>query len=253
MDGARKAPGAALTLVVLMLLAGGEVSSTPAGSKRVDAARERRQAEIDRLFREAGVDYPPPRLFLRAYKLERELELWAAGEGQKFTLVKTYPVCTLSGRLGPKRREGDLQVPEGIYRVDRFNPQSRFHLSLGIDYPNPSDRKRGDPSRPGGEIFIHGDCVTIGCLPITDEGIEEVYLIALDSKSLAGRAPAVHIYPCRMDRDGCRRDLERLEGQDPGLKSFWDELLPVHNYFERERVLPGVTIDRSGAYRINTD
>src|SRR5690606_11025729 len=101
--------------------------------------------------------------------------------GEKFTLVKTYPVCSSSGLPGPKRKKGDRQTPEGFYHIDRFNPQSAFHLSLGINYPNSSDKILGH-SDPGGDIFIHGSCVTIGCVPLTDDLIKEVYVLAVEAK-----------------------------------------------------------------------
>lgn len=100
-----------------------------------------------------------------------------------FRLIKDYQICSLSGELGPKRQQGDLQVPEGFYWIDRFNPASNFYLSLGINYPNQFDRILGKSGELGGDIFIHGGCVTIGCIPITDDKIKELYLIAVEAKS----------------------------------------------------------------------
>ncbi len=109
-------------------------------------------------------------ILLRAYKQESELELWAKNKKDKqYTLLKTYKICASSGTLGPKRKQGDIQVPEGFYVIDRFNPVSNFYLSLGVSYPNASDKILGVKGALGGDIFIHGNCVTIGCLPISDD------------------------------------------------------------------------------------
>jgi len=153
-------------------------------------------------------------------------------------------VAGQSGKLGPKRREGDKQVPEGVYFVDRFNPQSRFHLSLGINYPNASDRVRSDRNRPGGDIFIHGDNKSIGCLAITDPLIEEVYTVAL---AVRGKGPIwVHIFPARLT-EAKRKSLSRVH---PEHASLWAELAPIYQAFEKDKRVPRVVIDKSGAYRL---
>lgn len=181
-------------------------------------------------------------LFIRAFKKEKELELWVKqNEDDDFELFKAYDICKSSGILGPKRREGDLQVPEGFYHIDRFNPKSKYHLSLGINYPNDSDLIRGDAEHPGSDIFIHGKCVTIGCLPMGDRGIEEIYEMAKRSKGLV----EVHIFPARMNDDFFASIHASLENQD-----FWSELKPIFDYFESKHELPEVNIDESGRYII---
>jgi hypothetical protein len=132
------------------------------------------------LFAEKGCPHPPKRLALVAIKDERRLELWAPGAEERWTLVKEYPVLAASGRAGPKLREGDRQVPEGIYRVVFLNPRSRFHLSMQIDYPNDFDRemaRRDGREALGGEIFIHGENASIGCLAMGNPAIEELYAL----------------------------------------------------------------------------
>lgn len=106
-------------------------------------------------------------------KSERKLELWING---KFT--KTYPMTAFSGSLGPKKAQGDGQIPEGIYRAEHLNPNSSFYLSIKVSYPNAWDKqwaKEQGRSDLGGDIFIHGSDVTIGCIPIGDKNIEEVF------------------------------------------------------------------------------
>ena len=221
------------------------------GQVRVERARKDKHTKIERMFREAGVGYPPEWVFIRVFKLEMELELWALGRNQQeFKPIKTYPICYVPGKLGPKRREGDNQVPEGIYRVDRFNPQSKFHLSLGLDYPNRADRILGHPSHPGGDIFVHGECVSIGCIPIQNHPIEELYLISLDSKLKSSRAPAVHIFPCRMDRCRCQEQLKSFAGENDDLSEFWQDLEKIYDHFQKEQKLPEVEVDAGGRYVI---
>ena len=155
-------------------------------------------------------------------------------------LIRTYPIAAASGGPGPKRREGDNQVPEGVYQVNRFNPNSRFHLSLGLNYPNKSDRILGDPTRPGGDIFIHGNRVSIGCMAMTDAKIEEIYKIASQAKSTI----TVQLFPCRMDGQA----YAELKQHYPQLNGFWDQLEPIYAVFEKTHRVPQVTISKQGGY-----
>jgi len=105
----------------------------------------------------------------------------------------------MAGSLGPKRIEGDYQVPEGFYYISEFNPKSEFNLALKVNYPNQSDKLLSDSLRPGGGIYIHGSCITVGCIPITDGQIEELYLLAANAKSNGEDFIPVHIFPVRFD------------------------------------------------------
>ena len=132
---------------------------------------------------ELGSRYPPDRIRLIGLKRERLLEVWVSS-GRGWKRLRSYPVLAASGGPGPKLREGDRQVPEGIYRLSGFNPNSSYHLSLRVDYPNRDDRAAGATegrSRLGGDIFIHGKAVSIGCLAIGDRAIEELYLLLADT------------------------------------------------------------------------
>src|SRR5438105_13165953 len=142
---------------------------------RVQAARAASSTRIEQLFQQAAIAYPPRRVLLRAFKQERELELWAGADAGEMKRITTYAICASSGEPGEKTRAGDGQVPEGFYRVSALNPHSNFLLSLRVSYPNARDRKL---RHGGGDIFIHGSCVTIGCIPIEDGPIQELYLIA---------------------------------------------------------------------------
>lgn len=134
--------------------------------------------ELSPLFAKAGVSYPPSELALVAFKDTNTLEVWAANEGEYKALIKSYPIKAASGKPGPKLREGDRQVPEGIYRIIAFNPNSSYHLSMKLNYPNAFDLSRAKAEgreQPGTNIFIHGRAVSIGCLAMGDPAIEQLF------------------------------------------------------------------------------
>lgn len=162
------------------------VMARPAQARTVaDVVRRMGPAARERLrphFRTARVPYPPRNVTLLALKEERTVELWA-GEPGSLRLVRSYPVLAASGVSGPKLREGDLQVPEGIYRILWLNPNSSYHLSLKLDYPNAFDRRQARRELRtdlGGDIFIHGRSVSIGCIALGDSAIEELFVLAAD-------------------------------------------------------------------------
>ena len=136
-------------------------------------------------------------LFLRAFKKEKTLEVWVKNKSiDQFRLLTTYDFCKSSGRLGPKRKEGDRQIPEGFYKISHFNPKSNFLLSLKVNYPNNSDKILSDPTHPGSDIYLHGGCHTTGCIPITNDKIQELYLLSVESHE-AGKSIPIHIFPTK--------------------------------------------------------
>lgn len=158
--------------------------STKASRRAVVKATElhgdRVRAHYEPRCLKAGLPWPPARLRLLAFKEERALEVWAAGPKGEFRKLESFPILGLSGGPGPKRREGDLQVPEGDYRLTTLNPDSKFHLSVRIDYPNDADIARSTipVNGMGGDIYIHGGKVSIGCIAVGDSRIEEVFCLA---------------------------------------------------------------------------
>jgi murein L,D-transpeptidase YafK len=143
------------------------------------SARARLQAR----FAAAGISYPPHSIVLAGFKQENVIHLYAAGAPEALRFVHAYPVLAASGELGPKVAEGDRQVPEGIYRIESLNPNSRFHLSLRLDYPNQFDRAQAQEEGRqalGGDIMIHGAASSIGCLAIGDPAIEELFVLVAD-------------------------------------------------------------------------
>lgn len=138
-------------------------------------------ARLEPLFKTNAIPYPPAKLTLLVLKEEKQLELHALGTNGQYRLIKTYPVLAASGKAGPKLREGDLQVPEGFYAIESLNPNSRFHLSLRVNYPNAEDRQHAKEERRthlGGDIMIHGNAVSIGCIAIGDPAAEELFILA---------------------------------------------------------------------------
>ena len=168
---------------------------------------------------------------------------------QKYSLIKTYEVCRTSGRLGPKRKEGDLQTPEGFYHINRFNPKSAFHLSLGINYPNTSDKILGVKSKLGGDIFIHGACVTVGCLPITDDQIKELYIFCVEAKNNGQARIPVTIFPSKLTDNEYQR-LTHTCNSDSDNMGLWTDLKKGYEIFNETKRLPSIGFLKSGRHSI---
>lgn len=134
-------------------------------------------------FTRAGVTYPPKQLAILVFKKERRVALWARGTGE-WRFIRDYPIFAASGHAGPKLREGDYQVPEGVYRIAHLNPNSSYHLSMKVNYPNAFDLQMAQQDRRtrlGGDIFIHGKDLSIGCVAVGDRAIEELFTLAAES------------------------------------------------------------------------
>jgi murein L,D-transpeptidase YafK len=203
---------------------------------RVKSARKAAQDRLDGLLAKKGLGFGDP-IFIRAFKEEAELELWMEGDEQKFVLLKKYAICAASGELGPKERVGDEQVPEGFYAVGAgaMNPASSYHLSFNIGYPNQLDKKLG---RTGSLIMIHGDCVSIGCLAMTDEGIQEIYSLADAAHQAGQKAFAVHVFPFRMT-------TKKMAAHETSpWVEFWKNLKVGYDLFQKDKVPPKVSVKK---------
>ncbi len=186
-------------------------------------ARERLKPFFDR----AGVQYPPQHVYLLAVKDKSILELWT-GTKNNPVFVKEYLVKAASGVAGPKLREGDKQVPEGIYNVVGLNPNSSFHLSMKLDYPNAFDSQHAAAegrSAPGSDIFIHGKSVSVGCLAMGDSGIEELFVLAADTGI---KQISVIISPTD-PRDG---EL-KAAGDKVWVKKLYDQITHEFEFYRR--------------------
>jgi murein L,D-transpeptidase YafK len=215
---------------------------------RVKSAYNEKWKSMKGLLTQKGIDTSRVQIFIRGFKKEGELELWAKHSSGEYKLVKTYEICASSGVLGPKRKQGDLQVPEGFYTINVFNPYSAYHLSLGVSYPNQSDRIIGGKGDLGGAIMIHGNCVTIGCIPLTDDKIKEVYVLAVETKANGFEIP-VHLFPARLSDEGMSK-LEK-DHDDQKLVDFWKNLKLGYDHFEKNKKLPKITIAKDGKYVVS--
>ncbi|MBV8251689.1 MAG: L,D-transpeptidase family protein [Chitinophaga sp.] len=246
-----------LVVLALMLLAGGAVFAQQSFLEnqkmypKVGEAYREKEELLKKEFEKKGLTYPAKYIFIRSFKLDSEMEIWVKNNPQDtFRLFKSYRVCTLSGRMGPKRREGDRQVPEGFYYINDFNPNSNYHLSLGINYPNFSDRILSDPKKPGSEIYIHGNCITVGCIPLTDEFIDEVYILAVNAKNAGQDFIPVHVFPIKFGNSRSVDYLNTVPVTDSISRPFWANLRHAYDYFEKHHKLPVVMIDDKGRYTL---
>lgn len=173
-------------------------------------------------------------VFIRIFKEEKELEVWVKKE-EAFKLFRTYSIVAMSGHLGPKLREGDRQAPEGFYFVtpSRMNPNSRFHLSFNLGYPNRYDRAH---SRTGSALMVHGNQVSIGCFAMTDPKIEEIYALADAALRNGQKFFRIHCFPFRMTADNMKK-----HGESKWI-AFWQNLKTGYDFFEKTRQPPNVEV-----------
>lgn len=219
--------------------------------ERVRDAYKEKSTLIETLLANHNISIDKIHIYLRAFKEEQYLELWAKNvDDKQYQLLRTYEVCNNSGGPGPKRKQGDLQVPEGFYQIDRFNPWSNYHLSLGINYPNKSDRKISSASKLGGDIFIHGNCVTIGCLPMTDDKMKEIYILAVEATNNGQNTIPVSLFPFAMNEKKIKHALENYEVNSETM-TLWSELRQGYEIFNKTKKLPSITFLVSGRHLIS--
>nr|WP_320009782.1 murein L,D-transpeptidase family protein [uncultured Desulfobulbus sp.] len=239
------APQLFLALMVLALLVSqaftavaADIPSTPEAESLLAQVRP----ELQRQLQRKGLSLGQP-IFVRIFKIPGTLEVWVE-KNHRFQLFKTYRICTYSGFLGPKTREGDKQAPEGFYSVtpDQLNPKSSYHLSFNIGYPNEYDAAR---YRGGKYIMVHGDCQSSGCFAMTDNRIEEIYLLAHAAFSQGQEQFGVHIFPFHLTP----RNLEKYWAS-PWIK-FWENLQPGYMAFEQLRQVPMIAVQK-GKYVVSS-
>lgn len=189
-------------------------------------------------------------LYIQVFKREQLFEIWARKKGDgDFIKLKSYDICQSSGVLGPKRKQGDLQVPEGFYSITAFNPWSNFHLSMCINYPNHSDRILGVQGSLGGDICIHGSCVTIGCIPLTDEVIKEVYLLCVEARNNGQNQIPVTIYPAKLNKNLYDLLCEN-NSEDEDKVNLWSDLRNAFDYFNKHHRIPEISFLKDGRHAI---
>jgi murein L,D-transpeptidase YafK len=242
------------TRCVIVLI--GIVITTPIFAQR----RKQKQDRIHTLFEKQetrlkiefiadGLHWSTFQMHIRSFKQEAQLEVWVRNNSKDpFQLFKTYKVCALSGTLGPKRKEGDYQVPEGFYFINEFRPNSNYHLALGLNYPNAADKKWSDSLHPGNEIYIHGGCITVGCIPIQNHQIEELYVLARTAFKNKQAFIPVHIFPMRYNGEKADKTIRKFAEYTPGYDKLSASLKSVYNHFETTKRLPLIGVDADGKY-----
>ena len=212
----------------------------------------RKEDTLQKQFAAKKLVWPAKYIYIRSFKYDSQMEVWVKNDiKDPFQLFKTYKICALAGTLGPKRMAGDFQVPEGFYYINEFNPKSNYYLSLGLNYPNVSDRILSDSLQPGGDIYIHGSCVTVGCIPITDGQIDELYILAAHAKDAGQDFIPVHIFPIRYNVKRSSDYLNKLTKDDPSLKQFALRLEDAFDYFEKYGQLPVIMTNERGDYVVD--
>ena len=214
------------------------------GEARAATAAANVRPALERDLAAAGLRFGDP-VFIRAFKEEKQLQLFVRNHASgKFKLFRTYPIAAASGILGPKLMEGDGQVPEGFYHVPpaAMNPASRYHLSFNIGYPNEFDRAH---QRTGSAIMVHGNNVSVGCLAMTDEKIEEIYTLCAAAHQGGQADFRVHLFPFRMTAER----MDKVAGKPN--QAFWKDLAQGYDLFEKHHLPPEVTV-RDGCYQFSS-
>lgn len=178
---------------------------------------------------------PQGPVLVRLFKEESELEIWKRDATGKFALLKTFPICRWSGKLGPKKTDGDRQAPEGFYRVTKgmLNPKSQFYLSFNLGYPNKLETALG---YRGTALMVHGACSSSGCYALTDQGVGEIYAIVSKALDSGQSAFQVQAFPFRMTAS------HMAEHRDDPNFEFWKTLKAGYDRFEVTRQEPSISV-----------
>ncbi|PKM19486.1 MAG: 2-dehydro-3-deoxyphosphooctonate aldolase [Gammaproteobacteria bacterium HGW-Gammaproteobacteria-15] len=181
-----------------------------------------------------GLKYGAP-VFIRIFKDPGVLEVWVESADGTFIAFKSYDICTFSGDLGPKLKQGDKQSPEGFYFVNagRLNPWSSYHLSFNLGYPNKYDRVHG---RTGDALMVHGNCVSIGCYAMTDAYMNEIYALGVAALKSGQPFFRVHIFPFRLES----ATLAKYNSHQ--WHSFWLNLKEGYDYFNSHKRPPNTEV-----------
>lgn len=221
-----------LVALVLTLLGAAPAHASDSPAETLIAARHTLRGDLDARLRAKGLARGRP-VFIRITKRERRLELFMQRPDRTWVRLEAYRICTWSGGLGPKQREGDGQSPEGFYVVGarQLKPDSSYHRAFNLGYPNAFDKAHG---RTGSALMVHGDCVSIGCYAMTDAQIAEIYTL-VEAAIRGGQAGVpVHVFPFVMSEPNLRR-----HAASPWAP-FWRNLAEGWRAFERDGRPPTV-------------
>jgi len=186
-------------------------------------------------------------IYLRAFKMENMMEIWVQKPDGQYVKFNEFKIYSMSGTLGPKRQQGDCQVPEGYYYVNDFNPVSNYHLSLGVSYPNESDMLLSNAQHKGSDIYIHGGHASAGCLAMSNYYIEDIYICAVKAKTNGQQRIPVQIFPFKMTQKNLDY-YSRFPQFSKNIK-LWNNLATGYQLFEKTNRLPEVYVRPDGYYQ----
>lgn len=218
---------------------------------RVKEAYADKEKTVIKTLADHSISRDSLRIYLRAFKTEKKIELWAKNTSDSvFVPIKEFPICDISGYIGPKRRYHDLQVPEGFYHISDLNPYSKYYLSMQINYPNASDSIRGVHGHLGNGIFIHGECVSSGCIAITNAKIKELFVYCIEAYNSGQEEIDMTIFPAMLN-DSIYSDLTSRYSKDKDKISLWSDLKKSYDLFDRSKVPPTVKFLPNGTHDVN--
>lgn len=243
-----------LILFFLMVLSSA-MSSPSFKEKQLNYTRVReaytcKEKIVDKTLADHAILRDSLRIYLRAFKAEKVIELWAKNiRDSIFVPVKEFSICDISGFEGPKRRYRDLQVPEGFYHISELNPYSKYYLSMAINYPNASDSIRGVHGHLGNQIYIHGSCISSGCLAMTDDRIRELFVYCIEAYNSGQEEIGLTIYPARLTDDNYSGLITEYH-KDKDKISLWGDLKRSYDLFNRTKVQPRVKFLTDGTHEV---
>lgn len=218
---------------------------------RVKEAYTAKKKAVIQMLSDHSISRDSLRIYLRAFKTEKKIELWGKNIcDSTYILIKEFPICEISGEIGPKRRSQDLQVPEGFYHINELNPYSKYYLSMKINYPNESDSIRGTKGHLGNLIYIHGNCESSGCIAITDEKIKELFVYCIEAYNSGQEEIDITIYPARLE-DKTYNRLIAGYSKNKDKVSLWTDLKKSYDLFNLKKVPPTVKFLPDGTHEIS--
>jgi murein L,D-transpeptidase YafK len=225
-------------VLTLTLLSSSAVEVPSSARSRTVVARV--EPRLKEEVRKLGLTLGAP-VYIRIFKEPAKLEVWMLKDS-KYRLFRAYDICKVSGKLGPKLKEGDRQAPEGCYNVTpkQMNPNSSYHLSFNLGFPNDFDRHH---RRTGNALMVHGSCVSIGCYAMEDEAIEEIWTLCVRAFENGQASLQVHCFPFPLNHANLNRH------KDSQWIEFWKDLEPIYNSFEKTRIPPSVSLVE-GKYKL---
>jgi len=218
---------------------------------RIREAYNAKEKVVSKALTEHSILRDNLQIYLRAFKIEKKIELWGKNTcDSAYALIKEFPICEISGEIGPKRCSHDLQVPEGFYHISELNPYSKYYLSMKINYPNASDSIRGKQGHLGNLIYIHGNCESSGCIAITDERIKELFIYCIEAYNSGQKEIDITIFPSKLNDVNYAR-LASGYSKNKDKISLWTDLKKSYDLFDQCKVPPTVTFLPDGTHEIH--